>query len=82
MKIVFEHLGITLNGKYICSFDRIDEKEVSRIVLWMNNGVRYVFSGDSGNIISLSASLRIAMEDTDEVVFNREIKSCCYGSVK
>lgn len=82
MKMVFEHLGITLNGKYISSFDRTDNEVDCCIVLWMSNGVKYIFSGDSSNISSLSTSLIKSMEDTNEVVFNRTIKSCWYGSMK
>jgi len=82
MKMVFEHLGIILNGKYISSFDMTDSEVECRIVLWMSNGVKYIFSGDSSNISSLSTSLIKSMEDTNEVIFNRTIKSCWYGSMK
>lgn len=80
MKVVFEHLGITLNGKYISNLDRFHSDLDSRIVLWMSNGVRYLFSGSSDNINSLYSSLHMAMDDTGEVVFNRTIKSCTYGA--
>lgn len=82
MKVVLEHLGITLNGKYISSFDRFHNDLDSLIVLWMSNGVRYSFSGSLDNINSLYSSLHMAMDDTNETIFNRTIKSCAYGSVK